>query len=504
MGDTQRSGHLKQGYLEGVPYLKLVFNMLSPAHLAFCLSLAGRSAPDTGKPFTYVDLGSGFGISTVGWAAQFPHATFYAVDYDEMQIQWTRKLADDAGIDNLITRGCSVSELVDADLPSFDFIVLHGLYSWVNDAVRADVDAFIKRFLKPGGCVYISYNAMPGGKDVEPMRHLVEERIRCTGNDETVFEAIQAALERLAVLRADGAGFFSGNRDAAARLDSWLTADPRYLAAELAGDSHKVFYFSELAGRLSRIGLEWGASADIVHRLSPVAVCGRGGENALFSETVRDMTYLLAFRTDIFVQVDAQAVGESSVERLRATRFCLAQTRKPLPAEASKGSFSAVLTKPVYRILQAALGVAPLSPAELEARTGLPQDEVVEALCVLTALDWVHASPPQDDSRIAERCRRLNAALYAMQDGQKLLPLFSARGGWVELSDQLLNLCVLSRLLGRPTEALPMDVLLSGNDDEEFLRTEQILRAYVQREEASMEDFLNRHGFGACCAGPAG
>ena len=56
-------------------------------------------------------------------------------------------------------------ELIGADapvLPMFDYVTLHGVYSWVGTTVRADIVRFLRRYLKPGGAVYLSYNAMPG------------------------------------------------------------------------------------------------------------------------------------------------------------------------------------------------------------------------------------------------------------------------------------------------------------------------------------------------------
>ena len=48
------------------------------------------------------------------------------------------------------------------DLPDFDFIGLHGIWSWISDENRAVIVDFIRRKLKVGGVLYISYNTQPG------------------------------------------------------------------------------------------------------------------------------------------------------------------------------------------------------------------------------------------------------------------------------------------------------------------------------------------------------
>ena len=60
-------------------------------------------------------------------------------------------------------------------LPRFDYIVAHGVYSWVDPPARAALRRFIDGHLKSGGLVYVSYNAMPGWTGDLPFQHLVRE-----------------------------------------------------------------------------------------------------------------------------------------------------------------------------------------------------------------------------------------------------------------------------------------------------------------------------------------
>src|SRR6202000_2483649 len=61
------------------------------------------------------------------------------------------------------------------ELPQFDYVIVHGIYSWVPLRERALVLSFLRKFLKPGGAVYVTYGAKPGGNRVEPFRRLFRE-----------------------------------------------------------------------------------------------------------------------------------------------------------------------------------------------------------------------------------------------------------------------------------------------------------------------------------------
>ena len=68
-----------------------------------------------------------------------------------------------------------------ADLPDFDYIALHGIWTWISDTNREVIIDFVRRKLKVGGVLYISYNTMPGWSGFAPMRHLMAEHANVFG-----------------------------------------------------------------------------------------------------------------------------------------------------------------------------------------------------------------------------------------------------------------------------------------------------------------------------------
>jgi hypothetical protein len=85
-----------------------------------------------------------------------------------------------------------ISPAADLPLPKFEYIVAHGVYSWVGPLIRADMRAFIARHIKHGGLVYISYNAMPGRAADLPFQRLVRAVGETCAGDST--ERVAAAL----------------------------------------------------------------------------------------------------------------------------------------------------------------------------------------------------------------------------------------------------------------------------------------------------------------------
>ena len=140
-----------EGYVVDLDYTRGYFRELSPAHLRSVLLLAGMEPPGAAQPFTYYELGCGNGYSTALHAAASPHGRFCGVDFNPTHIHHAQKLAQDTGLGNVRFLEKSFAELLEFDLEDADYIVLHGVWSWVGEEQRAQLLEFLRRRLKPGG-----------------------------------------------------------------------------------------------------------------------------------------------------------------------------------------------------------------------------------------------------------------------------------------------------------------------------------------------------------------
>src|SRR5262245_17240386 len=149
-------------YAVDIPYAFVFTRELAPAWLDHVALSAGFQAPVRERGFTWCDLGCGQGISAALFAATHPAGQFYGIDAMPAHIEHAQRFAEEAGIGNVHFHSTDFAEAADIAFEGFDYIVAHGVYSWVDEATQAAMRRFIDRHLKPGGLVYISYNAMPG------------------------------------------------------------------------------------------------------------------------------------------------------------------------------------------------------------------------------------------------------------------------------------------------------------------------------------------------------
>ena len=150
------------GYVTDIDYTAGFYGDMAPAHLSFALLAQGCEAPNIERGFNYCELGCGQGLTTNLLAAAYPNGSFWANDFNPTHIAAARKLAAAAGSENVQFFDSSFAEFCDADLPEFDFICLHGVWTWISEENRRAVLRLIRSRLKVGGVVYVSYNALPG------------------------------------------------------------------------------------------------------------------------------------------------------------------------------------------------------------------------------------------------------------------------------------------------------------------------------------------------------
>jgi SAM-dependent methyltransferase/methyltransferase-like protein len=108
-----------------------------------------------------LELGCGAGHNLVPLAERYPEARFLGIDPSVAAIEMARQLAGELSLDNVDFRQQDFLEL-DSQLGTFDYVIAHGVYSWVDRPVRDKVLAICRDHLSPPGIAYVSYKAYPG------------------------------------------------------------------------------------------------------------------------------------------------------------------------------------------------------------------------------------------------------------------------------------------------------------------------------------------------------
>jgi len=159
-----------------VSYPGRAYYVTRPDHLATLGTLYGM-APAPPSRCRVLELGCGIGGNLLPMAYQYSESEFVGVDLSSREIEKARGQAAAFGLRNVSLHHGDIADMVDA-WGSFDYIVSHGVYSWVPPAARDAMLAIIGRNLNPQGIGYVSYNAHPGSHLRDLVRDIMNFHVR--------------------------------------------------------------------------------------------------------------------------------------------------------------------------------------------------------------------------------------------------------------------------------------------------------------------------------------
>lgn len=409
------------GYVVDVDYTDGYYRELSPGLLRFVALLGGVEASNGGDGFTYCELGCGNGRSVALHAAADPRGRYFGVDFNPAHINNARRLARDAGLENAVFLEKSFAELLASDVPEMDAITLHGVYSWITEENRRHIVEFIRRKLKPGGLVYVSYNCLPGLAPVQPLQRLLASHAAHDRGE--LLGRIGNALGFANRLEQCGAGYFRLNPLAKVRLDALRKQNPAYLAHEYFNANWLPAYHADVGAEMSGAKLAYVGSATLSENfdqfsLAPdVARLIAGLNDRALAETARDFARNTVFRRDVFAR-GASRSGPRDLETLLGRqRFCLAVPRSICRLVAKVTAGDVTLEAEIHAPVLDLLALAPMSFDELAAHpqtAHLNRSQLRQAVFALAAIGQIFpALPGSGEAERRESCRKFNAVTLA-------------------------------------------------------------------------------------------
>jgi SAM-dependent methyltransferase len=407
------------GYVADIGYTFGYYQELNPLRARLAFLNAGLVPPDVG---THCELGFGQGISANMHAAATPHQWF-ATDFNPSQAGFAQSLSCASGAkaalyDESFAEFCSRS-----DLPDFDSIGLHGIWSWISDENRTIIVDFVRRKLKVGGVLYISYNTQPGWAAMTPMRDLLTEHNESMGiSGNGIVNRINGALDFAERLFATNPNYLKANPAVADRLKGMKSHNRNYLAHEYFNRDWLPMPFSKMAQWLAPAKLNFACSADYLGHVNAINLTSKQQvflaeiPDPMFRQSVYDFMLNQQFRKDYWVKGPRKLTQFEKVEALRLHKVILVEPRADISLKVSGALGMATMHEDVYGpILDTLADHQPKSLIQIEqllVEKSIELSQITEAVVMLMGIGAL--SNVQDDvgSAAAQSTTdRLNAYL---------------------------------------------------------------------------------------------
>lgn len=335
------------GYLSELSFTNRFHRELAPSWLNYVAMLNRHQPRNILQPFTYLDLGCGFAQSTIIHAATMPHGEFHACDFNLAHIDAARAQAKGMQVSNVTFHACTFADLLDdSNLPAFDFIVLHGIYSWVDADVIGTIHELVSKLLRPGGLLYLSYNCYPGWAAEEPLRKLMNELAHVSAGD--MAEKVRWSLQEARSMSIPSFRYFRDNAGLQDSVES-LSKDPlNYVAHEFFNETWKLHYSVDVLDTMQGLGLNYVGSATLADNHPMLIMDQLAAERIASLPTPRlrhlaeDFAVNRRFRRDVFVRDGCPAGQGAQVNLIDEAIIGMVPGRETLDArvEVPRGRLS--------------------------------------------------------------------------------------------------------------------------------------------------------------------
>ena len=492
---------------DAVPYGGGAIVATRPDYLAANARLRGLEAPDAAR-CRVLDVGCATGGNLMAMALAFPESEFIGVDLSPKQIATARDTARAVGLTNVRFEAVSITDIGES-LGTFDYIVSHGVYSWVPQPVQRALLGVIAGTLAPNGVAYVSYNTYPGWHARSIVRDMMlfhdrpdlpaRERVQ-RGRKllELVVSSVPKSQQVYAALLRE-------------EIETLDTVNDSYVVhEELEAENHPV-YFSDFAQSVEAVGLRYlceaypsvtdvQLSAEVRDQLRQLSADDIQYEQYL--DFVRNRT----FRRSLLCRSD-QAIARDPVPEALPSMFlrarCVSEASADSPEQGTEvfrtsAGASITMSHPVVRsALHALIASRPAALsfddllAETRARvaseTAVPVELLADAMlrCAMVRL--------LDLTTHAERCairlsRCPSASPLARQEARTEPLVTSLSHVQVRLSD--FDRALLTRVDGtREERALVDEMIVVSAKQDIGLGTTPDRRAVEETVRAALEQY---------------
>ncbi len=243
-----------------VPYESHSFPASHPDRLAAIGAVFGMT-PTSVHRCRVLELGCASGGNLIPLAVSFPESQFVGVELSARQIHEARQTVEKLGLKNIELRQQNILE-VDESLGQFDYVIAHGVFSWVPEKVQGKMLDICKHNLTPQGIGYMSYNTYPGWRMRGAIRDMILFHVRGLTDSQARIKQARALVKFLAKSATVEKAAYGYGKMLQDELNLLLKVGDYYVFHELLEDVNLPVYFYQFVEMLQQRGLQYVGEAD--------------------------------------------------------------------------------------------------------------------------------------------------------------------------------------------------------------------------------------------------
>jgi len=298
-----------------VAYPSYTHPQTHPGRLGVIGELFGL-APARADRCRVLELGCGNGSNLVPMAEGLPGSEFVGIDLAARPVAHGQCMIQDLGLRNIRLQQGNLTE-INQDWGKFDYIIAHGLFSWVPAGVREEMFRLCRRHLQPQGLAFISYNSLPGSHLRLMLREMMLFHVR------GIADAPERIRQALALTR-----FLAESQIARDEYQLWMKAELERILEHEAGhifhdelaEFNQPCFFTQFVEQAGRHGLQFVGEADFFEMSthgfteSACASLTQIGPNRLLREQYLDFLKCRRFRQTLLCHQEAALKPEAQAE----------------------------------------------------------------------------------------------------------------------------------------------------------------------------------------------
>jgi len=308
---------IQQSSYEEIPYSSNPFAYTHPDNLATIGMLMGMS-PSSVESCRVLELGCAGGGNLIPMALGMPESRFVGIDLSPRQIAMGQEIVDVLGLSNIQLNAQSIMDVEDSDGP-YDYIICHGVYSWVPPEVQDKILTICRRNIASLGVAYVSYNTYPGWHMRGLVRELMKFHVRQFDDGPTRVAQARAFLDFLSRAVPNPNSIYAQLLKVEAEL--LQAASDSYVFHEHLEDVNCPLYFHQFAERAAGKGLQYLGEAKFTSpmgNLDPKAISSlrQLSSNPIHWEQYLDFLRNMTFRRSLLCHSEVSLAKAPKLDAL--------------------------------------------------------------------------------------------------------------------------------------------------------------------------------------------